>query len=44
MLRKKMYFAFVSYEINFKCSDILVFYFAYLLKLNKDKKKTGKSS
>ena len=28
---------------NFQCSDILMFYFAYILKLNKDKE-TGKSS
>ena len=39
-----MYFAIISYETNFQCSDILIFYCAYLLKLNKDKKKTGKSS
>ena len=40
MFRKKMYFANISNETNFQCRDILIFYFAYLLKLNKDKKKT----
>ena len=44
MLRKKMYFAIISYETNFKCSDNLILYFAYPFKLNKDKKKTDKSS
>ena len=39
-----MYFAIISYETNYQCSDILVFHFAYLLKLNKDKEKTGQSS
>ena len=34
-----MYFAIISYEKkNYQCSDILIFFFAYLLKLNKDKK------
>ena len=32
MLRKQMYFAIISYETNFQCSDILILYFAYLLK------------
>ena len=38
MLRKKMYSA-ISYEANFQCSDILIFYFAYLLKLIKTRGK-----
>ena len=29
-------------ETNFQCSGILIFYFADLLKVNTDKKKTGK--
>ena len=33
MLRMKTYFAVISYEINFQCRDILIFNFAYLLKL-----------
>ena len=37
-------FAIISYETNFQCGDILILYFAYLLKLDKDKETTGKSS
>ena len=44
MFKKEHVFAIISYETKFQCSDILIFYCAYLLKLNKDKKKTGNSS
>ena len=43
MLRKNMYFAIISNETNFQRSNISIFYFAYFLKLYKEKK-TDKSS
>ena len=40
MLRKKMYFAIINYETNFRCSDILIlFCISFKTKKKKNKKK-----